>query len=448
MKKRDMAAVCAAAALLLLAVPSALALDGSETDAYSQSMGASSSAASYETPAEFDKTEGYASEADFNASDTSAENGFTANDSGAQGGYIDAQPLIPGETRIKTQLDAVGADELLEELPDDAKNLMEGAGITEIDYKQLLTLSPSQFFGSVWELVVQRLRAPLTVFASVLGTVLLCALLDCLKTSLWEGSLSTVFTAVSVVCIAAAVVSPITDCITTTVAAIHDYSNFILSFIPIFSSIVTVGGQAVTATTYTAFLFAACQVVSQIAANMLVPLMGIYLAFCIVGNLAPGIDITSVAKTIKSTVCWALGLLLTLFVGLLSLQTMVASGSDTVASKTAKFLIGTFVPVVGSALSDAFVATQGYMKLLKTTVGAFGILAALLTFLPVLLQTVLWYFTVNITSAVSEMLGVKQVASILKSASATLGVLIAVILCFALLFVISTSLVLMVSTGV
>ena len=241
------------------------------------------------------------------------------------------------EKRIKTQLDAVGADELLEELPDDAKNLMEGAGITEIDYKQLLTLSPSQFFGSVWELVIQRLRAPLTVFASVLGTVLLCALLDCLKTSLWEGSLSTVFTAVSVVCIAAAVVSPITDCITTTVAAIHDYSNFILSFIPIFSSIVTVGGQAVTATTYTTFLFAACQVVSQIAANMLVPLMGIYLAFCIVGNLAPGIDITSVAKTIKSTVCWALGLLLTLFVGLLSLQTMVASGSDTVASKTANF---------------------------------------------------------------------------------------------------------------
>ena len=109
MKKRDMAAVCAAAALLLLAVPSAFALDGSETDAYSQSMEASSSAASYETPAEFDKTEGYASEADFNASDTSAENGFTANDSGAQGGYIDAQPLIPGETRIKTQLDAVGA---------------------------------------------------------------------------------------------------------------------------------------------------------------------------------------------------------------------------------------------------------------------------------------------------------------------------------------------------
>ena len=123
MKKRGMAAACAAAALLLLAVPSAFALEGSETDAYSQSGEASSSAASYETSAEPVKTDGYVSEMGLNVSDNSTESGFAADDSGSRGGYIDAQPLIPGETRIKTQLDAVGADELLEELPDDAKNL-------------------------------------------------------------------------------------------------------------------------------------------------------------------------------------------------------------------------------------------------------------------------------------------------------------------------------------
>ena len=88
-----------------------------------------------------------------------------------------------------------------------------------------------------------------SITGSVLGTVLLCAMLDGLKTSLWEGTLSTVFAAVAVVCVAASIVSPIIDCITTTAAAIRDYSNFVLAFIPIFSSIVTVGGQAVTATT-------------------------------------------------------------------------------------------------------------------------------------------------------------------------------------------------------
>lgn len=161
----------------------------------------------------------------------------------------------------------------------------------------------------------------------------------------------------------------------------------------------------------------------------------------------PGTGILPVAKTVKSVVSWGLGLLLTLFVGLLSLQTMVASGSDTVAAKTAKFLIGSFVPVVGSALSDAFIATQGYLRLLKTAVGAFGALAAAATFLPVFLQTAGWYLMVNLSASVSEMLGIQQTADLLKSTSATLGILLSVTLCFAILVVVSTSLVLIVSMG-
>ena len=348
---------------------------------------------------------------------------------------------------FESQLEASGANELLEALPGDTRSLLSQSGITEVDVGQLLSLEPGEFFRAVGRLVVERIRRPMVVFAAVLGTVLLCALLDALSSSLWEGTLATVFAAVSVVCVSAAVVSPISDCIAQAAAAIRDCANFMAAFIPVFASIVTVGGQAVTATTYTAFLFAACQIVSQIVSTTLVPLMGIYLAFCVVGNLTPGVHVAPVARAVKSVVSWALGLLLTIFVGLLSLQTMVASSSDTVASKAAKFLIGTFVPVVGGALSDAFSTTQGYMRLLKTAVGAFGILAAALTFLPILMQTVLWYLTVGAASAVSELLGVRQVGEILKSAGSALGILIAVLFCFALLVIISTSLVLLVATG-
>ena len=354
----------------------------------------------------------------------------------------------PESDLFENQLAASGARELLGNLPNDAQELMNGAGITDIDYQQLLSLSPGEFFKQVWQMAMQRIKLPLTVFCSVLGTILLCALLDSLKTALWEGTISSVFSAVAVVCVAGSITAPIVDCITYTVRSIHDCSNFILTFIPVCSSVVTVSGQPVTATTYTAFLFAACQVVSQIVGNTLVPLMGIYLAFCIAGSLSSGIQVTAVAKAIKSIVSWTLGLLLTLFVGLMSLQTMVASGSDTVAAKAAKFLIGSFVPVVGGALSDAFAATQGYLRLLRTTVGAFGIIVALMTFLPVFLQTVIWYFTVNITGAVSDMLGIRQVGDILKSAGTTLGILMAVILSFAMLVIIATSIVLMTGTGV
>ena len=113
-----------------------------------------------------------------------------------------------GDYDLSRELDAVGADELLGELPDDAQDLMERTGMHGIDYKELLALSPEAFFREIWGLVKERIRLPLTVFGAVLGTVLLCAMLDGLKTSLWEGTLSTVFAAVAVVCVAASIVSP------------------------------------------------------------------------------------------------------------------------------------------------------------------------------------------------------------------------------------------------
>ena len=348
---------------------------------------------------------------------------------------------------FESQLDALGADELLDQLPEDAKNLMEQSGIDAIDPKKLLTLSPEKFLGEVWRMTVDRIRQPARVFGALLGTVLLCAMLSGLKTTLWDSSLTGVFSAVSVVCIAGAITMPIMSCISQVAQSVQECANFVGAFIPIFSSVITVAGQPATAGTYTAFLFMACQVASQLVSGIFVPLMGIYLAFCIAGNLAPGVNLSALAKGIKQVVNWALGLMLTLFVALLSLQTAVASGGDHVMSKTARFLIGSFVPVVGGALADAMVAAQGYMKLLKTTVGAFGILAALMTFLPIFLQTVIWYLTVNLSAAAAETLGEKQAAEILKSASAVLGVLMAVVLCFALLIIISTSLVLMAVGG-
>lgn len=347
--------------------------------------------------------------------------------------------------RMDKALDAAGADELIGAVPEEAEQLLFESGITGIDYQQLLNLSPGDFFAALWKMALDTLAQPLRVFAALLGTVLLCTILNALKDSFKDNGISTVFAVVATVCAVASLASPIMDCVSSTVQTIQNCAGFMLSFIPVFAAVMAVGGQAVTAATYMVILFGACQLVAQIAAVLLAPLMGVYLALCVAGSVAPAVRIQAVAKTIKSIVCWALGLLLTVFVAVLSMQTLVASGADSVMSKTTKFLIGSFVPVIGGALGDAFMATQGYMKLLKTTVGAFGLVVALFTFLPVLLKTIVWYFILNLTAAACELMNVGQLTELMKSAGAVLGILIAVICCFALLVIISTSLVLLIT---
>jgi stage III sporulation protein AE len=124
---------------------------------------------------------------------------------------------------------------------------------------------------------------------------------------------------------------------------------------------------------------------------------------------------------------------------------MVSGSADGVTARAARFLIGSFVPVVGGALSETVSAARGCLRLIKTSVGAYGILAAAFVFLPVLLRVFCWYFVTGASAIAGDLLGAGTVASLMRSCSSALGILIAVVLCFALLIIVSTTVLLVVS---
>lgn len=348
---------------------------------------------------------------------------------------------------IESQLDALGKDELMREVPEGARELLEQADIYDLSVASLLQLSPRDFFRTVWEVLVQQVKKPLRTLGVIVAVVILCAVLGGLRTAVGESALSQMFTMVAALCVLTSVIMPILDCIVNTSAAVQDTAMFMLTFIPVFSASLIAAGQPVTGATYNLFLFSTCQAVAQIVAKTLIPLMGVYLALCVAGALVSGIKISSATATIKKIITWTLGLVVTVFVGLLSIQSMLSGSADGVATKTAKFLIGSFVPVVGGALSEAYSAAQGCLRLIKTSVGAYGIIVALFTFLPVLLQTVAWYLVTNVAAIAGDILGVETVSEILKSCASVLGILIAVILCFALLIIVSTAVVMLTGLG-
>ena len=142
-----------------------------------------------------------------------------------------------------------------------------------------------------------------------------------------------------------------------------------------------------------------------------------------------------------------MGLLLTVYVGLLGVQSMVAVSADTVTVKTAKFVTSSFVPVIGSALSDALVTAQSCLKLLKTSVGVYGILIAVFTFLPLLAEIICWYLTMQAASLIGQLVGTGTLSKVLEATSSALGLLMSITLLFGLLFIISTTVMLVVGMG-
>ena len=359
----------------------------------------------------------------------------------------DAEEEQDWSAALGEQMDASGASGLYDETPDEAKQLLGELGVESLDYKALLSLTPADFFKTVWGLICETARRPLVILAAITGVAVLCSMVEGLKTSLGGSGLDSVFGVVAVLCICTVVIAPVVDCVTLAAQAIASCSDFILSFIPVFISLVAVGGQPVGATTYNSMMLFVSQIISTVTTSTLVPLICVYLAFCLVGALTPNNNLEGAAKTAKSVVTWSLGLLVTVFVGLLGLQSLVAAGADSVSMRAGKFLISSFVPVVGKALSDALATAQGCVRMLKTTVGAYAILAAVLNFLPSLVKTAVWYCATGLGAAVCDVLGATRIGKVLRACGSALSLLLGIIAFVALLFIISTTIMLVTGMG-
>ncbi|MGN1105939.1 MAG: stage III sporulation protein AE, partial [Huintestinicola sp.] len=148
--------------------------------------------------------------------------------------------------------------------------------------------------------------------------------------------------------------------------------------------------------------------------------------------------LSSVTGLMKKITTLFLGFGMTVFTGLLSIQSIVGASADTLGVKAAKFVVSNFVPVVGSAVADAYSTMRSGLGLLRGAAGAFGIIALCVTLLPPVLETLCLYLAMTAGEAAAEMFGVKELGTFFKGAASVLSLTAAVLACFGVMFVIST----------
>lgn len=87
------------------------------------------------------------------------------------------------------------------------------------------------------------------------------------------------------------------------------------------------------------------------------------------------------------------------------------------------------------------------VKVLKSGVGAFGILAAGVIFLPVLLELILWLAAVNLSAVVGDLFELKEISVLLRSVGKVISAMIAIVVCCMVILIISTVLLLLIGGG-
>lgn len=348
---------------------------------------------------------------------------------------------------LQEQIDKSGASELSEKTPDSSKKSLNSLGIKGGDVNSLSKFTPANIFKTIWESLKSAAKEPIKTAAAVLGILLICALLNTLKNSFGDKPLQKIFDIVASLCIATVIIVPVTQCVSYCSRTIEQSSTFMMSFLPVYTVLATVSGHPASALAYQSILLVTSEVISRIAATTFVPMVDLYLGFCVIGAVSPGINIRGIAGFAKTVVTWGLGLCMTIYTGILTIQGLITNAADNLTMKTAKFVVEGTVPVIGKTISDALNTVIGCTGLLKTATGAYAIVVFILAFLPPILECLIWLLAADLSLAAADILGIVSMSGLLKAIREALRLLIALVLVSALAMIISVSVMLLVGMG-
>lgn len=340
------------------------------------------------------------------------------------------------------------ADELEESLPKDTRKSLDFIGVHGIDWTNLSNVTPEKIFKKIFSYIKESSPKPMKAAFGMVAIILLAALVDSFKISLSQRPLSGTVNVIATLCICTMSLEPIIDFIARASGIIKGASNFMLCYVPVMTGIMLASGQTVSATSYNVLMITAGEIISQVASRLITPLLSVFLALSTVSSISTSINLNGICKTFHSFIKWSLGFIMTIFVSLLTLQSLVGNSADSTALKATKFMISSFVPIVGGALGDALGSVQSCVKLLKSGVGAFGIIAASFIFLPIIIECLIWIATMNTCSAISEIFQLNKISTLLKGAGTVVSTMLSIILCSMMILTVSTVIVLIIGGSV
>lgn len=160
-----------------------------------------------------------------------------------------------------------------------------------------------------------------------------------------------------------------------------DYTNetigtmisFVLALIPLLLALMAASGGIVSASFFHPVILFLMNTSGLLIQYVILPLLFLGALLSIVSTISENYKVTQLAGLLRNWSIGLMGLFLTVFLGVISVQGASTAVADGITIKTAKFITGNFIPVIGRMFTDATDTVISASALLKNSVGIAGV---------------------------------------------------------------------------
>ncbi|OIJ16038.1 stage III sporulation protein AE [Anaerobacillus arseniciselenatis] len=316
----------------------------------------------------------------------------------------------PQENLVNEQLSQLGIDEIRDYweeivneyggfLPDNQKgSFMEFVrGEKQFSLKEWLLGFVRYFFHEI------------IVNGKLLGTLILLTvfsvILQNLQSAFERNTVSKVANAIVYMVLLIIAINSFYIAVSYAQSAISSMINFMIALLPLLLALLASIGSLTSVALFHPLIIFLVNTSGLLIKHFVLPLLFLSALLSLVSTLTDHYKVTKLANLLRNISVGTLGIFLTVFLGVISVQGAVTAVADGITIRTAKFVTGNFVPIVGRVFTDAADTVMGASILLKNTVGIVGLAILLLICAFPAIKVLALAFIFNIAAAVLQPLG-------------------------------------------
>lgn len=287
---------------------------------------------------------------------------------------------------------------------------------------------------AVLSITFKEVKSVLKLVISIVTIVIICSLLKSLQDAFSDESISQVAFYACYALIVMVLSKSFIISISVAKDVIMNISNFMSALLPILITMIGLSGGVTQAATLDPIVLAAVVFIPKIYSNIIIPmiLMGFVLEFA--NNLSTEHKITNLCGLFKQCTLWFQGIIITVFIGLLTIRGITSSTIDAVTLKTAKFAVDNFIPIVGKTFSDAITSVAGYSLIIKNAISSIGLVVIVLILLYPIIKLILMTFIYKLAAALIEPISDSRITKSLEAAGSSMVLITSCVLTVSLMF--------------
>lgn len=296
-------------------------------------------------------------------------------------------------------------------------------------------------FSGLFKYLFHELLFNGKLLVSIVILTVFSMLLETLQSSFEKNNVSKIAYAISFLVLMIMAVNSFSVAIGYAKSAITDMIHFMIAVVPLLLTLLASMGNVVTVSVLHPLIVFMIHAVGTAIYFIVFPLLFFSAVLHIVSSLSDKYKVTQLANLLRNVSVGCLGVFVTVFLGVVSVQGIGSAAADGVTIRTAKYIAGNFVPVVGRLFSDASETVIGASLLVKNAVGLAGVVILLVLCAFPALKILALAFIYNVSAAVMQPLGDNPMITCLETIGKSLIFVFAALAVVGLMFFLAITIV-------